>query len=90
VYQVRNAAGEDPLNFPIKTNNRLASLLRVVTSGDGPPIAAAEPIFNDLIKELAGETTELQHVLATDLPAFNAQLKRVGLDPVSVNKPVVF
>jgi hypothetical protein len=65
-------------------------LLRVVTSGDGPPIAAAGPIFSDLTKELAGEMMAYQHVLATDLPAFNTQLKRAGLDPVSVNKPVVF
>src|SRR6185369_3103940 len=31
VYQVRNQSNQDPLNFPIKTNNRLASLLRVVS-----------------------------------------------------------
>ncbi len=30
IYQVRNQSGQDPLNFPIKINNRLASLLRVV------------------------------------------------------------
>ena len=27
IYQVRNQSGQDPLNFPIKVNNRLASLL---------------------------------------------------------------
>src|SRR5678815_218125 len=27
IYQVKNQSGQDPLNFPIKTNNRLASLL---------------------------------------------------------------
>jgi hypothetical protein len=28
IYQVRNQSGQDPLNFPIKVNNRLATLLR--------------------------------------------------------------
>jgi len=32
IYQVKNQAGQDPLNFPIKTNNRLASLLSMVAS----------------------------------------------------------
>src|SRR5262249_37084057 len=35
VYQVKNQSNQDPLNFPIRTNNRLASLLRVVEAGDG-------------------------------------------------------
>src|SRR4030095_8688708 len=35
IYQIRNQSNQDPLNFPLKTNNRLASLLRVVETGDG-------------------------------------------------------
>ena len=37
VYQVRNQSGQDPLNFPIKVNNRLATLLSMAERGDGPP-----------------------------------------------------
>jgi len=90
VYQVRNAAGEDPLNFPIKTNNRIASLLRVVTSGEGKPIANAAPIFTDLKGELKVEMDHLQKILNVDLPTFNALLKKLGLDPLVTGKPVVF
>ena len=82
VYQVRNQSGQDPLNFPIKTNNRLASLLRVVTAGDGKPLASTYPIFNDLKAELTGETDQLQIVLTRDLTAFNTELKRLGLEPI--------
>ena len=49
VYQVRNQSGQDPLNFPIKTNNRLASLLRVAVTGEGRPTGNVEPIFNELV-----------------------------------------
>ena len=90
VYQVRNQAGEDPLNFPIKTNNRLASLLRVIQSGDGRPIGNVAPIFNDLKAELKVETDRLQKILLVDLPAFNKEAQRLGLPPIVVNKPVVF
>lgn len=84
IYQVRNQSSQDPLNFPIKINNRLASLLRVVTTGDGKPIGNAQPIFKDLVAELKVETDRLQQVLASDLPAFNAEATRVGLEAVVV------
>ena len=82
IYQVRNQASEDPLNFPIKINNRLATLLSVVNRGDGKPIGNAEPIFKDLVAELKVRTDHLQQVLTRDLAAFNAEAKRLNLDPV--------
>jgi hypothetical protein len=71
VYQVRNQSNQDPLNFPIKTNNRLASLLRVVLAGDGKPTANTGPIFEDLKVELKAETDRLQRALTTYIPRFN-------------------
>ena len=37
IYQVRNRSNQDPLNFPIKVNNRLANLLSMSERGDGRP-----------------------------------------------------
>ncbi len=83
VYQVRNQSNQDPLNFPIKTNNRLASLLRVVQAGDGKPLGNIEPIFNDLQAELKAETDRLQRVLSTYLPRFNQLAQRLGIETIS-------
>jgi photosystem II stability/assembly factor-like uncharacterized protein len=82
VYQVRNQSNQDPLNFPIKTNNRLASLLRVVETGDGRPTSNAVPIFNELKAELKTETDRLQQVTGTYLPRFNDLMKKLGMDEV--------
>jgi photosystem II stability/assembly factor-like uncharacterized protein len=84
IYQVRNESGQDPLNFPIKINNRFASLLRAVTRGDGAPIGNAEPIFNDLVGELKTQTDRLAEYLVTGLAAFNEHARRLGLEPVVV------
>jgi hypothetical protein len=70
------------LNFPIKLNNRLASLLSVVNRGDGRPIGNAEPIFNDLVAELKVLTDRLQLVLDRDLAAFNAQARRLKIEEI--------
>jgi len=82
VYQVRNQSNQDPLNFPIKTNNRLASLLRVVQAGDGKPTGNVLPIFTDLKAELKAETDRLQRSLATYVPRFNQLAQRLGLEPI--------
>ena len=37
LYQTRNQANEDPLNYPIKLNNKLAALANVVASTDTVP-----------------------------------------------------
>lgn len=82
IYQTKNQSGQDPLNFPIRINNRIAALNRVVNAGDGKPIGNAYDIFKDVTAELKGETDRLQQVLAKDLPAFNAEAKRAGVEPV--------
>jgi len=84
VYQVKNQSGQDPLNLPIKTNNRLASLLRVALAGEGRPTSNVEPIFNDLVAELQAEQARLDKTLATDLVTLNRMLTRIKKEPISV------
>jgi photosystem II stability/assembly factor-like uncharacterized protein len=82
IYQVKNQSGQDPLNFPIKTNNRLASLLGMTERGEGPPTKNIYPIFEDLKKELQGETDRLNAVYGNELKAFNIEVTNAGLQPV--------
>jgi hypothetical protein len=83
VYQVRNRSNQDPLNFPIKTNNRLASLLRVVEAGDGKPIGNIQPIFTVLQGELKAETDRLQRAISTYLQRYNQAAQRAGMQPIT-------
>jgi photosystem II stability/assembly factor-like uncharacterized protein len=82
IYQVKNQSGQDPLNFPIRINNRLANLLRIVNSGDGRPIANAPVLFAQYTEQLAVQLTRLQQVIDRDLAAFNAELRRLRLQPI--------
>lgn len=82
IYQVKNESGQDPLNFPIKVNNRLASLMSMINSGDGKPIGNAEPIFNALSGELKVLTDNVDRILAKELAGFNAEATRLKLETV--------
>jgi hypothetical protein len=85
VYQVRNQSSQDPLNFPIKINNRLASLNGVVNRGEAKPIANHYAIFKDLSAELKVQTDKLQQTLARDLSAFNSEAARAKVEVIKVD-----
>ena len=82
IYQVRNQSGQDPLNFPIKVNNRLATLLSMAERGDGRPTNNMPEIFRILSTELKGYTDELARLWKTDLVTLNRELTQAGLLPV--------
>jgi photosystem II stability/assembly factor-like uncharacterized protein len=82
VYQVRNQSGQDPLNFPIKVNNRLANLLSMAERGDGAPTNNMPEIFGILSAELKTYTDRLAVVWANDLAAVNRELDRLKLAPL--------
>jgi ATP-dependent helicase YprA (DUF1998 family) len=79
IYQVKNQSNQDPLNFPIKVNNRLATLMSMAERGDGAPTTNMPEIFGILSSELGGYLTQLKDVWRTDLAATNAELRRLGL-----------
>ncbi|MEP6732466.1 MAG: glycosyl hydrolase, partial [bacterium] len=82
IYQVRNQSGQDPLNFPIKVNNRLATLMSMAERGDGAPTNNMPEIFGILTTELKGYTDQLAKVYKTDLVAVNKELARLKLAPL--------
>jgi len=78
LYQVKNRSSQDPLNYPIKLNNKLAALLGVIEGGDAAPTEGARLVFADLSAKLATQMSALDAALA-ELPAANAALKAAGL-----------
>lgn len=65
LYQVKNQSSQDPLNFPIKLNNRLAALERVVESGEYKPTKSSYTVFTELKKELDIQLSLLAKTLAS-------------------------
>jgi len=82
LYQVRNQSGQDPLNFPIKLNNRLASLRRSVETGDARPTDGAYKVFGELSAELDTHLGNLRETLQNGLPGVNEVLAKAGVEPI--------
>jgi len=82
IYQVRNKSNEDALNFPIKVNNKLASLAGVVGSADAPATDQASQVFDQLAAELQGYLDRLKAIVETDVPAFNRTVREQDIPAV--------
>ncbi len=86
IYQVRNRSSQDPLNFPIKLNNKLAALLGVVESSENRPTDQSYAVFERLSALLQAELDRLEGILTGDLAALNARFTRAGMEPVQVRR----
>ena len=81
-YQVRNRSGQDPLNYPIKLNNKIAALAGVIESADNKPTDQSVEVFNELSAQLDAQLSKMKETLSKQLPLLNAALKREKLDAV--------
>ncbi len=84
IYQVRNESNQDPLNFPIKLNNKIAALLGHVEGGEGEPTEQAQEVYQYLSGLLQVELDRLQVIIETDLRRLNELLTDNGLDPILI------
>ncbi len=84
IYQVKNRSPKDPLNFPIRLNNRIAALQDVVENADARPTRQSYAVFDELSAELQVHLAALRGALDGELPTLNRALERSRLGPVRV------
>jgi hypothetical protein len=84
LYQTKNRALEDPLNFPIKLNNKIAHVLSVVESSDDPPTSQSNMVYEQLATAANAKLKELGTLLGSDLAAFNKLVKDENLPAVAL------
>ena len=87
LYQVKNQAQEDPLNYPIRLNNRIAALLGVVEGTDTSPTRQSESVNEELTTEVNVQLRNAQKLLTDDIAAFNKMVKDANIPAVTIAKP---
>ena len=71
LYQTRMEARQDPLNFPIRLNDKLAGVMRGASIGDHPPSASAIAVRDELVAEADRQLARLNRLLDEDLVRLN-------------------
>jgi photosystem II stability/assembly factor-like uncharacterized protein len=86
LYQTKNQSSQDPLNFPIRLNNKLAALGGVVSQAETPPNEQSYAVYEELVSAINAQLSKLAQIMKTDVAAFN-QLVRDQNIPAIVVKP---
>ena len=84
LYQTKSKSRQDPLNYPIRLNNRLTALVGVVAAGDNRPTAQARAVYAELAQGIDAEISKLRQVISTNLMTFNDKLRARGTPAVHV------
>lgn len=84
LYQTKNQSNQDPLNYPIRLNNKLAALNGVVSSADAAPTDQSFAVYEDLVAKINAELQKLDQIVKTDLPAFNKMVRDQNVPAVIV------
>jgi photosystem II stability/assembly factor-like uncharacterized protein len=87
LYQTKARSGQDLLNFPVRLNNKLASVADDMGEGDLRPTDSAEQVRREITQAIDAELARWRRFLSDDLPAFNDLLRTKNVPGVFVNEP---
>lgn len=85
LYQTKNQSGQDPLNFPIRLNNKLAALASTVAQGDYRPTVQAVEVYNKISADIDQCIADLDQLLSQSLPLINQQISEANIPVISDN-----
>lgn len=71
LYQTQNRSRQDPLNFPIRLNDKLAGLIGLADFGDHRPTVAMQRVRQELDQAIETELEALRSLWQDDLAALN-------------------
>ncbi|MEO1365734.1 MAG: glycosyl hydrolase, partial [Acidobacteriota bacterium] len=86
LYQTQNRSRQDPLNFPIRLNDKLGNLIGHADGGDFAPAASLYAVRDELYAQVDAELQALDGIWTDDLPALDAAIRgaevpAIALDP---------
>ena len=79
IHETRNSSVQDPLNYGIKLNNRLAHLMTEQAQGDYPPTQQGEEVREKLTKMVDDELGKLKKCIDSNLNRINQMAKDKGV-----------
>jgi len=84
LIQVKSKSRQDPLNYPIRLDNKIAALVGVVSSVDARPTAQSYDVLEDLVEQAQVHYKKLNKVLTDDLYKFNNMVSEAAVPAVMI------
>ena len=84
LYQTKNESRQDPLNFPIRLNNKLSYVMLLAAGSEAAPTEAMAQVRDELAAKISQQLAALDEVIATDVPKINRQAS--GIDLIAIDE----
>ncbi|HYM62044.1 MAG TPA: glycosyl hydrolase [Thermoanaerobaculia bacterium] len=82
LYQTKNHSSQDPLNYPIRLNDKLAGVGDSAATGFNAPTAQQIAVRDELVTQIDAQLAKLKAIWDTDLPAFNRLVREENVPAV--------
>ncbi len=79
LIQSKSKSGQDPLNYPILLDNKIAALTAVVASADARPTDQSYTAYDYLVEQADAQLKILKNILESDLPVLNDKIQKAGI-----------
>ena len=84
LYQTKNKSGQDPLNYPVRLNNKLGALGSEVDGSDYKPTEQVKAVYNEITEKINEQLNLLNKVMTDKVPKFNELVKQKQVSAISV------
>lgn len=82
LYQTKNKSSQDPLNYPVRLNDKLAGVADSAAEGAFAPTAQQIAVRDLLVAQIDVQLATLKAIWDTDLPAFNKLVREQNVPAV--------
>jgi len=84
LYQTKSKSNQDPLNFPIKLNNKLAHLNSLSSIGDYKPTDQSVAFKNEIVQLIDVELAKIYSIFEKDVKTLNEKVKQSDINLINL------
>lgn len=86
LYQTKNRSNQDPLNYPIRLNNKLAGLSGEAGGGDYKPTEQVKAVYKELSGKVDEQLAALDKIIKEQVPKLNDLVKQKNVSAVVLSE----
>lgn len=87
LYQTKNRSRQDPLNFPIRLNDKLAGVYGTAWGGDFAPTAGTYAVRDELFAAIDEQLKRLETLWSEELPRLNQAIAEAEVPAIHLEDP---
>jgi photosystem II stability/assembly factor-like uncharacterized protein len=85
LYQTKNRSSQDPLNYPIRLNDKLSGVASVVATGDFRPTKQAIVVRDELVSLIDQQLEKLKTLIESDVQELNKAILEKQIPAIFVD-----